>query len=727
MGLFSDHSEAGSKAPYLPLSKYRGELTVGGFTLDIVKSGFQKSIRRSLPDKAARYVTEMASVSMAEDHPERIKAVQTNLLHRLMIIYLEDVGLADPGLLLYLAPLAQRVKELNLAKPSTSRRRETVDTLVAMTHALAASKHSRALSHFKAVFDPAELRKKKAFAAACPEFAGLYDGLEEDVATALDFGLKPGEEALEAPARNLLGCLEEGSDRSVYWALKIIRSDVKVSRYRCRKPVYLVLAILEEFISLLPPGLKKVYARLFSVVAAWWKELQATKEGILAPLFLVLLAAKRAQVPVSAFAPGAGTDALASRVCLEAFTGAPFEPDPWVVDMHTKKGRAAGKGGQTFRDEGAVVSDEGFVVELYRAFYNACPSAKALARLGTSEVRGLGTKGATKGSGAAGKLSKEGFARELETAHEVLKERFSPRDAGPGLSMLPCGVKGMVAERGCVVESELFRLVARSQLNTSHSKADTYIAMVKAPSRFVPGAAEGAFRPFVKGPYTDEARVGVTLALHAIKGRLGLPAVKCLFRLDLVPDLLETPLGSRCKTGTDRALPFVVASNLLDEDPIPTVRKESQVWPLTTVVDWSKVSSCRHFSLGLLAEEPDGPAAHWYVLFVLFRYIFGVPDYADRNFVVKGPTVYSLDEDQAMRPKGDWGRGDLVADLKKAKSLAILEWLEPRKGGVWAQISEWEEALKAPAPDPTERKLAAFARKRLPSRAEDLLEIFRGA
>ena len=68
---------------------YRKELSLNGVRPDILKSGIQKYIRRGMTDKALWCGVELDLFAYAEGG-ERIR---TNFIHRLMIIFLEDVGL----------------------------------------------------------------------------------------------------------------------------------------------------------------------------------------------------------------------------------------------------------------------------------------------------------------------------------------------------------------------------------------------------------------------------------------------------------------------------------------------------------------------------------------------------------------------------------------------------------------------------------------------------------
>lgn len=73
------------------ITSYRSEKSHNNYRPDIIKSAIQKYIRRSIYDKALYFTIEMDCFKLKEGGEK----MRTNLLHRLMIIYLEDVALGN--------------------------------------------------------------------------------------------------------------------------------------------------------------------------------------------------------------------------------------------------------------------------------------------------------------------------------------------------------------------------------------------------------------------------------------------------------------------------------------------------------------------------------------------------------------------------------------------------------------------------------------------------------
>lgn len=73
------------------ITKFRHEVSVCGNSLDILKSGLQKYIRRNILNKALYCANDILLFKNANGG----ESIVTNLYHRSMIIYLEDIGITS--------------------------------------------------------------------------------------------------------------------------------------------------------------------------------------------------------------------------------------------------------------------------------------------------------------------------------------------------------------------------------------------------------------------------------------------------------------------------------------------------------------------------------------------------------------------------------------------------------------------------------------------------------
>lgn len=149
---------------------------------------------------------------------------------------------------------------------------------------------------------------------------------------------------------------------------------------------------------------------------------------------------------------------------------------------------------------------------------------------------------------------------------------------------------------------------------------------------------------FVKGPYLTRESAELPLRVLRLK-RACFPQLACVdIRLvSLVPDLFpDVPMGVRRKADRSRAYWFAVSQCLLDEGEIPVRQHETPKWGQVTVVDWSKVVQ----PTTPKPLELKGATLHSWVLNILFRFAVGVPDPADRNFLLMTDgTLYAVDEE----------------------------------------------------------------------------------
>jgi hypothetical protein len=76
-----------------------------------------------------------------------------------------------------------------------------------------------------------------------------------------------------------------------------------------------------------------------------------------------------------------------------------------------------------------------------------------------------------------------------------------------------------------------------------------------------------------------------------------------------------------------------------------------------------------------------------YVHAILFRYLLGISDYADRNFVLKDGRVISIDEDVENHEI------NLYTTLKKNKAQFVYEWLKENYEKL--DVVRWEPKMSS--------------------------------
>jgi hypothetical protein len=693
-------------------TRYRSELSASGNRPDELKSGLQKYCRRGEEDKAMRCASELYCFGLVEGG----KALYTNLVHRLMIVYLEDVGPSCFLLWELLDLLLETLQQRDVEEGSRVEL-ERRDALCWWVSALCGSDHSRALSHLGAVFRSsgaevsallsrggyevvAEARKeaitrgKVVGETPYPRFQDSYIRDETPLVTEeKKETLIPADDAnVRRETCCMLSLLHEASDGALYWAYKLLNRTV-VGRRRSgkgwsTKPAFLVLDALEWYALESGSACRNILERkeelegLLDRARRWYRELSNLKEGTLCVTICLqwLLLATRGLLDEE------GDPPVTMDTAVEVFelVGEPLVFDEYVLDMHTRAGRSAGKGRTTFANEGALVVKEDARVtrEEYKRFYedlkredDAKKPKDARARKGKS------------------------LCSSSRPPPLLPSTAPTPAEAALALPALALAeVRVASAPAPHIRESEWFAFLVRAQVTCSDARPDTYFARERVSGR----------RVFVKGPYKDAQDASVPARIHRFKLLCmpELPAIPLELKL-LVPDLFpDVPLGVR--RHVDRAKPqwFLVSESLLARETgallalspgsyiegIPVKEHETKVWGKTRVVDWDLLP-------GGSAFVPDtvklkGAEMTSYVLAVLFRYVVGIPDPADRNFLIVlgvggAPSrIYSTDEEGVGRETSYWN------GLKKRKCERIRQHVGENWKELGPVLKAWLERVR---------------------------------
>ena len=184
--------------------KFRNEISWNGFPSDIMRSGLQKYIRRGMTEKALFCAGELDLFKEAEDRAETIR---TNFLHRIMIIYMEDVENISLFNEMYekINNLLEERKKQDRSKEKEAR---WISEIVVQ---LASSTKARICSHVRAVYNP----MYQPLHAHYPSIASLWKEIEPNNTLAFN---------CEMFAKNL----KEKNIASVYYGFQIHASSEKL-------------------------------------------------------------------------------------------------------------------------------------------------------------------------------------------------------------------------------------------------------------------------------------------------------------------------------------------------------------------------------------------------------------------------------------------------------------------------------------------------------------------
>jgi hypothetical protein len=294
---------------------YHKECSENGQKLGVSKSAIQKYIRRGEEEKALMIGREMSSYWLLEDD-SAVSRVKTNLMNRLKIIYMEDVGIGNYHIWGWM------IEKMNQMKQATCREQVEV-ILEEVIIVLCRSRKTRLCSYLKVLADDtfrlSEIEGAEAGA----------DGIAASAAEIREFEEAKSEEEM---FKGLKRSLERKSPLSGGYLAKLFR---------------LCNGSAKKFSML--DGILGLYVNL--KCSAAWKELRQNKDGILLymmPLAYYLYGSEERLLVDKA--------ALIGRLPERGWVG---ELDEYVFDKHV----AGGSGGKTdayFALESSVVSNESY-------------------------------------------------------------------------------------------------------------------------------------------------------------------------------------------------------------------------------------------------------------------------------------------------------------------------------------------------------------------------------
>nr|WNL49799.1 glycosyl transferase [Marseillevirus sp.] len=511
---------------------YRNAKTLHGLDVDIAKSGVQKYIRRNNPDKALWCMVELDLFAYATDK-QAGEAIRANLLHRLMVIFLEEISVCNLSLWLLLAEkfsLLFSCREKRKKKePGTtswnSLRKQENDALVWIVFQMCHSRHTRILSHTKSAFGHGKSEESMSVSKEFyPEFYQEISAFGEEEPLA-DFRLFLEKENKETNrlCANFISALERSKHSAFHWAVQIFEmGKVKGKYYRSSKAEFLIFWILEEYFKTKKEEI--FLLSVHSVALEWCRELSGLRESLLCWWCLVcacVIGWQEREIPESV----PDTSKVYAKNSSDL---PPIVIDQYVIDKHTKQGRTNGSDLEYFIFNGAFV------------------------------------------------------VREARIGHPQLRAFYEDINIFRG-----SGIRGVRRKR-VAKESDLFEFIVKAQLVCGHGKTDTYFAIDKSTKKrvFVKG-------PF-KEKRNVETVLRIAKMKEAF-GLPTLSPKRLAIRPDFFPESVMG-IRARMKD-RDRISCFLVFPDETDEVVLPTILKKGKITPETEVVDWSEVKSLEHFDL----------------------------------------------------------------------------------------------------------------------------------
>jgi hypothetical protein len=565
-------------------ANYRCETTLNGYSVSLMKSAMQKYIRRGNIEKAlyAMYELDMFAFHFP-DEGKSGKGIHTNMIHRLMIIALEDIGPNNIGIFLQLGTSINKICEFRKARESTQEfssefcklRKKEYHLLVAYIICCCNSSKSREASYYKYIFqtcvDEYERNKKilKLYPIVKKNVANLLNKTKEE-----DFAIDTASHIFERLIDN-----QNNDALRIAWIWNNMTMTKKY--FNSSKGRYYILYRLHEYINnYLSGDIKSKYLKIVNIMITWTKELKEIKENFLPWLVLLISLLKKNNPILECKLPSQKTLNTYYKLLEKNLRHEKMDIDEYVMDMHTREGKKLNKGPVHFANVSSIVIPEDKNINyVYQKMYNAF------------------------------KYDQEGrFEEYLQKYSSSEKVRFG---------------KNFV----------------RVQLVCSNAKQDTYFADDNGTVVFVKGPfkhIDDIGNIHVKNLITNFPEIRM-IDFHIEY------LTPDLFSGINFPDIgIRTKLDLSQKYPFMIMKDIVGFKNI---ESIPTKIKSSKCWKDTNVVDFDKVSQNIHFINSEILIENDEITKE-YILNIMFKYILGIPDLCDRNFYIKNSKeIYSLDLD----------------------------------------------------------------------------------
>ena len=561
---------------------FRQSRTYSGYDFTIIKSALQKYIRRGNMDMALYMIREIIPLGLIDN-----KTAYTNILHRLQVIFLEDIGI---GNLHYLPKIHEWMEQIYSSYKSDKRDLHVeICNLERITRMMCLSKKTRLCSYLRAY----------SFSESFHPFLESLEG-------------KPLQEIFKIWNDTILNKKIESVVILIHLVQKLKKKEIK----------YYDLNTF--FFNLSLPYI--------AIMKRWFQHIgKLDRDGFL--VYMTSLSANLFEIePIQCW-----DDSILCQFSgnfpewkyIKTF-------DDFVYDCHV--GKSVSRDPMFFATYTSLVYPKMKIPEEYEKHYLWLKNEKKgkpedMKLIELNEITGIipeiipetiknessNSESSKDSSEDSGTLSNEESENDCDSS--VQDELSSVQEESESSS----------EEEEDNKESELGTFMFRIQLTTGNGKQDTYMIKGEDDKYYI-----------VKGPYIEKEVVERILYHQKKKEKYGVPMMNCRMEM-CVPDRWPegVPLGIRNKINRKECYAFLVSELLVDINTYVLRKHSSKVWPETEVIEPEK--SCCHISNDLSGYTKQEKID--YLNAIGFRYKYGLSDMATRNFIRSKGHIYSIDED----------------------------------------------------------------------------------
>jgi len=611
---------------------YHNETSFNGYNFNLLKSALQKSIRRNLKAKIFHLLFEIDKFFLTADS----KSILTNFIHRLQIIFLEDIG---PSGIFTLPFVNEHFEDLfnikeevmkNMDNSLLFEKRKLIYR--ELVNYFTASTKSRDPSYYRFMYSTVPIllndHSNPNIQTILDVFPNLQDQIDwikiadEEKIESLQFQF-PGafdneETSFQRYIMKFLQYFIKKDERCIYWAFKLLQIK-PVSKYFNKKNSSLAILFYMKLATLEMDG----WSKIFDACVNFYNHLEKVQESFLCwltPLIAYIKEYDLSQVMIIYL------DTMDIENAIENVDkNVKIKFDEWDFDQHTLEGKKKGRDGAYFALVSSKVIPEDQNVN--KSYYLAYCLNKYLS------------------SGKCVDKFREDFGieEEITLVQKDNESKYEP--------------------------------IVRAQLITSHNKTDTYFAQY------------GFKIYFIKGPYKDWTVPDLVYNLNCLKRYFrGVNWIRIEKESLFLNKDIKTYLGVRNRLDKKEKHPFLVMEDLANfSKKIPVMYKESKMWPVTKLVNWDKVEGCHPVQDPNLDDEE---IMSGYILAILWRFIIGIGDTCIRNILVQPSTkrVFSVDEEEIDK--------EFLFKGTKERKNKVVKWVDNNYGQVKKYLDEWRESIE---------------------------------
>jgi hypothetical protein len=320
------------------ITEFRKEKSLNGYSLDVLKSAVQKYARRSQLDKLLWSIFEFDTLLSHNFTKDTIR-IRTNLHHRMLIIFLEDIG--PPGIQYtdYMNDIFQTLDSCrNFTETSetdtqiySKYKQIEIEQYVKWAWICTHSLKSRESDHYNIYYSRTSPEEPQEI---------ITDAIPSCVNQ-----IKENTKIIRYATQFILNMQNKNID-AMYWAYKIVNSKTTGTYFNKRKPEYLVFWLLSQ-----------CTREYISIYTTWFDKLKLNPEAFLTWSNLIIAHCKQSETVSKIELSDIIQKELVAK-CTLNYTDTKLKFDEYVYDMHTYIGKTKKRSYKYFAEVSSIVDKE---------------------------------------------------------------------------------------------------------------------------------------------------------------------------------------------------------------------------------------------------------------------------------------------------------------------------------------------------------------------------------